>query len=154
MKLQLEHLAPYLPYGLTFRHYDANRERESICTYASITTEEITLINSDYEYDELIEDAMPLLVPLSEINSLFEQFVDLMPFGDEYKSHLFFEEKPLTKLTDLFIIKSNVSVELSFNKAQPLTAPYLAVNLLFKNHFDVFNLIPEGLALNKLNYIV
>ncbi len=131
--MELKYLAPYLPYGLQCMTKDKSGQ------IWTLGCENI---------QHAIQWWKPILKPMSEVSAVFDDFVNEMPFGDDYKSRLFFEEKPLTKMTDLFIIKSTVCVELSINKAQPLTSPYLAVKVLFENHYDVFGLIEQGLAID------
>ena len=141
MKLELKHLACYLPYGLKAYTLFQDGKNTIPLTKDVDCYNVMSFVQNDTNYKIVLH-------PISDISQLFNQFVDVMKFGKEYKSHLFFEEKPLTKLTDLFIIKSKLAVELSINKAQPLTAPYLAIEVLLKNHFDVFGLIDAGLAID------
>lgn len=138
-KLTIEHLAPYLPYGLTVLF---NNE---VYEVRGMDDVELALINIGWVP---IENAKPILRPLSDLHLIFNDFVNVMPYGDEYKSHLFLDEIKHTEKTDLFIIKSTVCSELIINKSQPLTAPYLAIQVMLKNHFDVFDLISQGLAID------
>lgn len=121
MKLELKHIAPYFPYGLQVNHFDAERERQSICGIVELREDEVTLVNSDYEYYERIEDIKPFLVPLSQLT---ENLVN--------------NEIP-TQLIKLCIMNQN-----HIN-----TYAYDTVCILIKHHFDVFDLIPAGLALIK-----
>lgn len=145
MKLELKHLAPYLPYGLRLQDDESNNGK-LVALFEDCLNIRYDINVGDYEFG--FYDIKPILRPLSDLPTIFKEFVDVMPFGNEYKGQLYFEEKTLSKLTDLFIIKSDVAVELSINKAQPLTSYYLAVDVMIKNHFDVFGLIDQNLAID------
>lgn len=140
MKLELKHLAPYIPYDLKIQ--------DGIGDIRSINTLDLSprvIENGVTEYCSYIR---PILRPMSDVKFIFQKLVDGMPFGPDYKSGLFFEEKKISKNTDLFIIKSTVCNELVLNKREPLTCPYLAIAILIENHFDVFGLIEKGLAID------
>lgn len=147
MKLEIKHIAPYLPYRinpLKIVYGDGVCTLEGISGGYNLELRHGQLVSSNIN----IESVKPILKPMSQVSELFKYFIDVMPFGQEYKSRLFFEEKKHTEKTDLFWIKSSVAMELMINKSSPLTSPYLAVEVMIKNHFDVFGLINAGLAID------
>lgn len=77
--IPLHELSAFLAYGLTFYHFDDEREKESICTIANLSLEEATLINSDYEYYVKIEDLRPLVIPMDQLTD--EDWVEVFKAG-------------------------------------------------------------------------
>lgn len=129
-KLTLEHLAPYLPYGLKFSHFDDEREIKSICEFAAITSEEITITNSMHEYSMLIEDCNPNLRPLSDLHK---------PIQDNGNWTI-----PANYLYRQFDV---TDMEFNGNIIDPKHG-YDVYVFLISHHFDVFNLIEQGLAID------
>lgn len=135
MKLELKHLAPYLPYGTLFFNGDLYKwiyKTDSICrcedNYVSASIE--TIICYGYK---------PILRPLSDIVPYFYKlFID----GElgEYLDSEFLEKHSIYELEEL----ENIKVE---------NLPYGTFQLLVKYHFDVYDLIQNGLAIdiNTLN---
>ena len=138
MELKLEHLAPYLPYGLeciwinrlAFQMTDGELPVKEV-------VEELTIKN----YVQLLEGhkAIPILHPLSDLTKEIEHK------GDRFK--------PIESITYPYTEKW----EQSFYEAWKLdiSTGYLSYqnwNKLVSWHFDVFGLIEQGLALdiNKL----
>lgn len=132
MKLTIEHLAPYLPYGLKMR-FENSKGRE-------IT---LTGITNQGDFGNTITDGhgamwlescgfKPLLMPLSDlINS------DLIK---EWQ-----KEHDIQYLTDY----KNLSLELKGStRIDILCYPLEFIIDLFKHHFDVFGLIEAGLAID------
>lgn len=131
MKLELKHLAPYLPYGLEI--YEPIKEYNlkldpCMTTY---TTQKIGLPFLFEHGRYKIEHGLPILRPLSDLsnsggldcfNELCENCYDI----DENLDYLCEYKGDLTKTS------------LSFR----------AVQILFMWHFDVFGLIPKGLAID------
>lgn len=110
MKLELKHLAPYLPYGAKILYNGDN------------TVRELLLLDTCRDsYEHIFK---PLLIPLSEIPQ------------------------------ELFQKSGFSTVNMMLSAIDRQFVPVWFWNDLLKLHFDVFNLIPQGLALNKLNYIV
>lgn len=132
MKLELKHLAPYLPYGITFDHFDEEREIRSICVLSSINIDEITLINSHYEYTHSIGEVKPILRPMSDLPGS-----ELMT---EWKKEHNIEYLPLHK---------NLTLETEgYSRINVLGYPLDFITQMIENKFDVFGLIPEGLAID------
>ena len=178
MKLELKHLAPYLPYGLRV-HYsglsddDVSGEFTVIAYHAGNgvsliddgALEEGDLSESFYvDYDFPIK---PILRPLSDITEA------------EARSFLKLAHGGYTNFTEINIDTINkddlyLSSELSDGTIVCLRAnhtldglcistysiatndntttyptPLFIYNLFFKHHFDVFNLIDKNLAIDK-----
>lgn len=133
-KLELKHLAPYLPYGLKgiqevngliwWLHKESNICRAED-NYHSISVN-----------DFLIFELKPILRPLSELekeisyNGVYEMLgVFIGQWQEEWVEHFIdFTGRP-----------HEANIEL---------CPYDLMQLLLMNHFDVFGLIPKGLAID------
>lgn len=129
MKLELKHLAPYLPYGL--KMYWENLVGEALTPW--------TLTPSKVKFALEMQNK-PILRPLSDFEHddviHVEEYLGLGQWCDYYDQY--------------FIIW--------FDDAQSvqelaLQCPYVIMQYFFKHHFDVFGLIPQGLAIdiNTLN---
>ena len=125
-KLELRHLACYLPYGLkiTQRGFGQDLTVEMTCNNLQ------NMIDGSTGYK-------PLLIPLSEFNknldgngTMYEQTYNVANLD----------------LSDKLIL--NISFEQQ-GGVLPLMDCYSTLQVLFANHFDVFGLINSGLALNK-----
>lgn len=134
MKLELKHLAPYLPYELKIEAPNPKRVIH-------------TLIGLD------LKDA------LIRVDKILEN--DLEHFGNV---QLDFETiKPILRpLSDLAEYKKKTGLKLSHNSGVFIGCalrswgasdviegiPYYDIVKLFENHFDVFGLIEQGLAID------
>lgn len=139
MKLELKHLAPYLPYGLRYAFDNIGYwsvfgltytgEKYDFGTMLRLTNPDKSKNPIGVDWDDNINglsafvelDSVhhkPILRPMSEVSdSLFEE----IGFADE--------EDFIQSVLDGHILQIN------FNK-------------LLSNHFDVFGLIPVGLAID------
>lgn len=135
MKLEIKHLAPYLPYGLMIDASYYDEEKPLIISYIDNNLNAIVLCGQNVgafaipiiqEYD--LDKAKPILKPLSELT---KEELRTQGFG----SHID------------YLTHENKGVEWT------LKAPYEMVNYLFEKHYDVFRLIDQGLAIdiNTLN---
>lgn len=137
MKLELKHLAPYLPYGLKMTRNGFIGELKSIKSDGTITV-------SCSDWFENINDGnfyKPILRPLSDLRTakLFDNY------GDE-------------KLTAIEEFDGNwdlgqydwVLTEVSYGKQleRLLELSYNVIDKLIEHHFDVFGLIDNGLAID------
>lgn len=124
-KLELKHLAPYLPYGLNVKL--EFMEDSNIPWYYE--DKEIFILegmmldwwNSDGKRD--ITKITPILRPLSDFNDS-EADKEIFETGNYYTS-----------------VKLNSCMDL----------PYWETQILLKYHFDVFGLIDKGLALSSID---
>ncbi len=132
-KLTLEHLAPYLPYGLKVLDMMDNETKLFNRSYnKEENAYKLTTANLGFT---LIKDfRFPLLRPLSEIA------VD------------FFKENIDDAIVDFLINcepeNNHFSVEVCEKVIGWSALSYEEYQLFFKNHFDVFGLIEKGLAIS------
>lgn len=141
MKLELKHLAPYLPYGLQGILFDEEREVTEIVTIELVhIPDELTIISSDGQWDINLEDFKPLLIPLSEIQN--EKYINLFFQKDDFLDEVTNSDNQFESAYD-FVNRFKIT-------DNDYCYPYDFFSLLFENHFDVFGLIPTGLAINKL----
>ena len=126
-KLELRHLAPYLPYALKILNpYGDIVELISLSKNGSYWDGEITPCGFD--------KFKPILRPLSDLSRDEFHIEILEKYGDMQISHVgtfFFALDGWTNFSELQEV----------------------LNVLYNNHFDVFGLIPKGLAIdiNTLN---
>ena len=130
MKLELKHLAGYLPYGLVFR-YDSE---PSEYLMLGLTKESIKL-------DEATEDLKPCWVGY---NDYYKPI--LRPLSDLGKKHIDY------MWFELLGIDNEIFDKLEFIEKCELYQidflPIIVYEYLLKNHFDVHNLIEKDLAIN------
>lgn len=128
MKIELKHLAPYLPYELQL--YGAS----DIWVMRSLGVEEICIANGLHtqtlSFDDCLTDYSPMLRPMSSLTKEVEvngkKFIPIEEIK-ESQHHLFFRE----------------DIENPLEGVQ-----YLEIQKLFEWHFDVFGLIEVGLAID------
>jgi hypothetical protein len=131
-KLTIEHLAPYLPYGVYVYHEDQESKTDKVIGV----------------YNNTID---------------FETWSPVRPYLDEYKLVL----RPLSDLTreiehdgekfvpsdywDHLINGNEINIELitmAEHHYNDYWLPYFVHQKLFEWHFDVFDLIDKGLAID------
>ena len=128
MKLEIKHLAPYLPYGLKLKintpigTFDRNFELD--CGH-------------DFNLHLSQGNVKPILRPISGFTLYFEYLFDTT---DDQNIKEFLDE-------DFLYDKGIYSwEELVFT--EPNYIPYGTLQVLLKYHFDVFELIPAGLTVS------
>ncbi len=137
MKLELKHIAPYLPYGLKFYNTDMEVDFK-------LTIQEESEPNTiDLENVISMQDVYkPILRPLSdltkEIEHNGEKFVPIEYFSEHYTDHLVRFEKP-----DYIILEDDYSISQNV-----LGAPLAIIEKLYEWHFDIYGLIENGLAID------
>jgi hypothetical protein len=127
MKLELKHLAPYLPYGLKIQGTTHGEIAElSCCTETSVN---ITDRGFAYGMWADIFEIKPILRPLSDLAT-----------NDDVFDLLYEECQGIDENIDYWCEFEGdmFNTSISFRASQ----------ILIKNHFDVFGLIPTGLAIN------
>ena len=146
-RIELKHLAPYLPYKLKMLHYDKkkvlNAGQGSSVHWVGITH----ALNHQ-------ENIKPLLHPLSRLTEenfwkpLLQLLIDRGIYKkqwadghDNYDARII--EKPFGKIFKLQNHDDWVLI-LSFNEIDRCKT--IVFNWLVENHFDVFGLIDKGLA--------
>ena len=135
-KLELKHLAPYFPYGLKVKITMEG------CNYMLSTSTNIAELEGIYgddmcllkqnegSFDLDFNEFKPILRPLSDLNEEIE--VD----GEKID------------ITD-YVSKSEILQILDESKLCRIHyVPYGIIGRLFEWHFDVFGLIPKGLAID------
>lgn len=144
MKLELKHLAPYLPYGLklNYKHFPGDEKARRIATLTGLTKED----GIETTYDE------------AEYNGHSYTKGDLINWGDRNNVHDL-EVKPILRpLTDLTndivseyfsdMLEDSLEIMLNHFSIRPLSCKYEEVQFLLEKHFDVFGLIDKGLAID------
>ena len=124
MKLELKHLAPYLPYSLKYLYNDEILELDGLDVNQDV-------FNCDMG-ETPFENIKPILRPLSDLT----------------KQH----EADMTEYSDIErVVFSGNPSNLYFTNTEEKT--YLddyvdSLNYLLSHHFDVFGLIEAGLAID------
>ena len=141
MKLELKHLAPYLPYrvklNLTRRLFERTNVDIRNCDFRhNYTTNELYLWHNEVTYGW--HEIKPILRPLSdltkEIEHNGEKFIPIEWFEDKY--YTLSLHKECERLLE----------EDGFNWVNHMS--HLLFIHLTEWHFDIFGLIPEGLAID------
>lgn len=131
MKLELKHLAPYLPYGLNCQLIDQGEKTvANLCgAYTDNSYAFFDTVESEHGY----EDIKPILRPISDLKLAKFQFIN-----SELDKHIY----PEMVLADL----KNGKLKFS-------DLPYSVFEWFLNNHFDVFGIIDAGQAIdiNTLN---
>jgi len=144
MKLELKHLAPYLPYGLKVGQPRCGKTEAYLMygfKYSNYANEWIVNIDDsahgDYQ-SSYLKGIKPILRPLSdlvkEIEHNGERFV---PRNNDLLGKYEICTYPNFNFFDSF--GSNENIE---------ELPFYVIEKLFEWNFDVFNLIEEGLAID------
>lgn len=135
MKLELKHLAPYLPYGLKIQGTTHGEIAElSCCTETSVN---ITSRTFQYGMWADIFEVKPILRPLSDLTR--EDLIE--DLGTE------------TSCLDWTTSEREHWIKFYSREHWINNLPYLIYSHLLKHHFDVFGLIEAELAIdiNTLN---
>jgi hypothetical protein len=122
MELELKHLAAYWPYKLKCQYiYSGNIGTISnIYTIGSCYDNDDIKISIDFYEAEHIWMFKPILRPLSDLTK--EELIN-----QGFSHHIDY---------------------LTHEKQDPLKAPYDMVQYLLSQHYDIFNLIPNNLAID------
>jgi len=126
MKLELKHLAGYLPYGLKcLAQGECEKffDMQGITDFTDVDLHETGRTVSE-QYD--IEDVFPILRPLSDLTKEIEVN------GEKFVPSTLGLGLPLDDLTSEEILKLK----------------YTTVNKLLSWHFDIYGLIENGLAID------
>jgi hypothetical protein len=126
MKLELKHLAPYLPYRLKILD-EKSEPSDNVFTLESVNIYE-SVSDTEGNIDIPFIEIKPILRPLSDIYS--QQLLLKHFFNKEKKGVL----KEIQMISEL--------------KYDPMECSYKVIEMLFSEHFDVFGLIEQGLAIS------
>jgi len=122
--LTLEHLSFYLPYELNF--YGAS----DIWTLHSLGIEDICIFNGlrtqTLSFDDCMSDYSPILHPLSNYKDI--------------------NSPASMELDTLSLLELN---QLAKGKIELDNIYYATLKVCAQHHIDIFNLIPDGLAVDK-----
>jgi len=123
-KLELKHLAPYLPYELKMSEnkYDL---------VLNVNNHPNHCYDLEYSIKEQIK---PILRPLSDLKKIKDKIEKLSPYW-----YVDDETKWLTEKGKIDKIYPKHVIE---------WIPYVLMELLLENHYDVFGLIDKGLAID------
>ena len=128
MKLELKHLAPYLPYGLKL-----NLEIRRMEVLLKGLQDDNDVIHSLGKTP--IEFCKPILRPLSDLTKEIEIN------GDKFI--------PSSRtVVGMIHGGSHFGIGIVENRITTNTITYADMSYLLSLHFDVFNLIPKGLAID------
>jgi hypothetical protein len=127
MKLELKHIAPYLPYDIKVEfelnyHSDYIPNETKDYEYKGICV----LHQVDFEWISEFKTYKPILRPLSDLT----KEIQIGEYFMTFKEHL-------QRMFPAESMHTNIA-----------TWSYRVVSLLFEWHFDVFQLIPNGLAID------
>ena len=137
MKLELKHLAGYLPYNLkVLSGFGEYSEIDSL--YFSKDNHKRPSLNLMVSHfpkgfrGENFKDIKPILRPLSDLNKEIEET------GNTYFDLLYYE----------FDRNGQNGFDFMYLEHKPLEYPFYIVQKLLEWHFDVFGLIENGLAIS------
>ena len=147
MKLELKHLAPYLPYGLKIKEYSHRRGDYIIIPMGLTAKNEQFCIDGDIEYGPKTQTSIGYVIGDPEVKPILRPLSDLArdygECGDICKSIAFLDGHccAYDEWIDSFIDYPK--------QDRVIQAPYEIMEILFEHHFDVFGLIDAGLAIDK-----
>lgn len=125
VKLELKHLAPYLPYGLEI--WFKTSKRVKIHTMSANNINDVLHYTTNYK---------PILRPLSDLTKEIE-----------HNGEKFVPIERIDKNNNLEILKCLHDQDFDFPNDTDLF-PYWVVCSFIEYHFDVFGLIDKGLAID------
>ncbi len=141
MGLTKYELTPYLPYDLRFIGKGANKE---IQTLTGIRNDAVLIKFNSTAFGD-IEDILPILKPLSDlIPNTYDEYNVVDGVDDSMLIGLI---QNLNQHCDAY----EEWMDSYFDNPEPsriLQAPYEFIQVLFEQHYDVFDLIPQGLAID------
>lgn len=133
MKLELKHIAPYLPYGLRIKG-ETHGDIEELTGLSG----GCVMINGNIKAWCDIFDVKPILRPLSDLTNEIEHN------GEKFVPIEYLEDKYYT--IDLHKQCMRLLEEEGENWINQ--TDYMLIDYLFEWHFDVFGLIDNNLAIN------
>ena len=138
MKLELKHLAPYLPYSVKIA-YDYFGGTQEIATLIGVEDRNgETRLQIDTGGSALLKHCKLVLKPISDLSLLvieeFEKYDGKRNRkANEEIINLFCEENGVDEIIE------NIDLKL---------LPYECIEFMFRNHYDFFGLIEKGLAID------
>jgi len=157
-KLELKHLAPYLPFKLNL-YWNTVEDNQEMWTQN--IDKVLEFVNREKSQNKRW---FPILNPLSNLSQNRDLIISLTKLicdihNDDMDEHFTIKDSGLIQVNTGWDIVFKIlykGSEISFQKYdtwnhcyKPTINTLKAFNLLFKNHYDVFGLIPKGLAIDK-----
>lgn len=132
MKLEIGHLASYLPYGLNcVSNITGTGNKKGVITgIEPYNDENFKVLLKNYPVEYMLScNCLPVLHPLED----FAKYIDIL---DEF--------------SDCELEKFNLSFFSTLGRPGDCynSVSYLQANLMFEHHIDLFGLIYEGLAID------
>lgn len=166
MKLELKHIAPYLPYGLKMKYnnnFVSPKIRDLDLTNCAFLMNEASLVLRPLsDLTKEIEHNGEKFVPIEVIAKIMEIQGDLFIIEDDVKAfgwdENYFDDSQgyaivwnENELNFYVCYSDDVNCEIGIYSDKylyPLSFHYNDFQKLFEWHFDVFGLIEQGLAVN------
>ena len=152
MKLELKHLAPYLPYGLMLKniHTEKIGQVNNIYTLGEGYDNDDIKLSIDFGFDEHIWMFKPILRPLSDLTKEIEHnnkyFIPLNVIKKDMLVEFSYSDRE--NIRSIKFPKGNICI-ISIGSEIVDECPLGFYNNLLEWHFDVFGLIEAGLAIDK-----
>lgn len=131
MKLELKHLSPYLPYGLKMiclNYWEGDDSPEAEWLLDSLSADDNYWWNEDGDNFTIGSDFKPILRPLSDLyNEIATDNVIHYPYAT---------------------LKIPLDLAMNMDYENINNFPHRVITQMIKWHFDVFGLIPKGLAID------
>jgi hypothetical protein len=139
MKLELKHLAPYLPYGLKIEMIDLKGGRCGIYTLdVNAGSGGLVYVGVDRV---MSKELKPILRPLSDLTKEIEVDGQMFVASEKIFQNVMRGGKHESDINYAFGCKESLLMHME-------SMPYHAMIKLFEWHFDVFGLIDSGLAID------
>lgn len=151
MKLELKHLAPYFPYELKCKLTDLGKE--TIAELSGCYSDNSYAFFDTVESEHGFSDIKPILRPLSDLSNyaqddftinehLINSVMTEKQYGQEYGVFCFYKGDITIELDGDSDLRYDQRKSIHWDCIQKIN------ELLFQGHFDVFGLIPAGLAID------
>jgi hypothetical protein len=154
MELEVKHLSSYLPYSLKLQ-YIVRDKVVSTGVMKSISHNDFetnpTRININYQGEEHIWMFKPILRPLSDLklDNWKKEIQQLHPTPLTFSEYHSGNDNPFDfTFTISYKMMGDTFTEILVNRGLIEDTKYSFIQFLLKNHFDIFNLIPENLAID------
>jgi hypothetical protein len=143
MKLEIKHLAPYLPYKLEFlMESEPNSKEPNIDELKAIDTS-IDMVNFGWGNAKTLLEIKPILKPLSKLSN-----DELIPIGLYIRD---IEKCKATYKDNIFAVEdAKAWIKTGMKPVLSLLQTEGIMGYLFSIHADVFNLIENNLATELL----
>ena len=167
-KLELKHIAPYLPYGLQVKCYNNTWDIDG---YRDGSIKLLFLVDQHTLTSADLSDVKPLLRPLSTIDSKEVHEMFTIAFGEfDFGKIKILDgvdglcatatiQQPIMKdgqkilsktIMNITVFEENIALKFIRDGENLSTiTPIRLLNFLFSKHFDVFGLIGHNLAIEK-----